>query len=339
MSLLQHLQNNLRKYLTPPWPLLVVAFSGGRDSTALLHALWQMQREKEFALLAAHFNHGLRGVEADADEDFCRAFCANLGVEFVSFKALDLLGCGENEARERRYAWLNQVCDAEAAKGFQPVWLVCAHHQEDQAETVLLHLLRGSGTAGLAAMRRQNGRLLRPLLTAGRGEIDRYLAANSLDWREDSTNAGLDYTRNRLRHQLLPLLGEYNPRVSAVLAQTAEVAAAEQDFLQACVQRKMQQATVDPENGAAAYLWQDWQKEPLAMRRLLVRALWQAARQSPVCRLSFEQTEAVLQLPLHRTMHLPGGVAVVKNRGWLRFFCLSDEEMRRRRAKSGGIKK
>lgn len=342
MPILPHLQKNLRACLAPPWPLLVVAFSGGRDSVALLHGLAQLQKQYkpgdgwEFALLAAHFNHGLRGAESDGDETFCRDFCAQQGIEFVCDRAADLVGGGENKARERRYAWLNQVCDAEQAKGYQPVWLVCAHHQEDQAETVLLHLLRGSGTAGLAAMRRQNGRLLRPLLTASREEIESYLAAHNLNWREDSTNAGLDYTRNRLRHLLLPLLKEFNPRVNLALAQTAEVAAAETDFLQEYAQQRMQQAMLDAAEGAAAYPLALWQKEPLAIQRLLVRLLWQAARQRPVCSLSFEQTEAVVNLPLHKTIHLLGGVAAVKNDGWLKFFCLPSAEMSRRRAKSRG---
>ncbi len=317
--------------------MLVAAFSGGRDSVALLYGLRRLQTDLDFALLAAHFNHGLRGVESDGDEQFCRDFCQRLGVELVCGRAADLAGKGENAARDSRYAWLRQVCAEQAAEGYRPVWLVCAHHQDDQAETVLLHLLRGSGTAGLAAMRRRNGQILRPLLNVSRREINAYLAENGLAWREDSSNAGLDYTRNRLRNRLGPLLQQLNPNWSAALAQTAEIAAAEQDFLAECVRRKMRQATVDPEQGAA-YLWQDWQKEPLAMRRLLVRALWQAAAQSPVCALSFEHTEAVLNLPLHRTIHLPGGVAVVKNHGWLRFLRLSDEEMQRRRAKSGGKK-
>ena len=330
MPILPHLQKNLQGFLTPPWPLLVVALSGGRDSVALLHGLVQLQKQGDFALLAAHFNHGLRGAESDGDEAFCRDFCAQLGVEFFCGRAADLVGGGENKARERRYAWLNQVCDAEQDKGYQPVWLVCAHHQEDQAETLLLHLLRGSGTAGLAAMRRQNGRLLRPLLTASRLEIESYLAAHNLNWREDSTNAGLDYTRNRLRHLLLPL------RVNLALAQTAEVAAAEMDFLQEYAQRRMQQAMLDAAEGAAAYPLALWQKEPLAIQRLLVRLLWQAARQCPVCSLSFEQTEAVINLLPHKTLHLPGGVAAVKNDGWLKFFCLPAAEMSRRRAKSRG---
>jgi len=345
LPILQHLQNNLREYLTPPWPLLVVGFSGGRDSVALLHGLYTLQQGCKpgdgggFALLAAHFNHRLRGAEADADAEFCRAFCARLGIEFVSAQAGDWRRVYdlENRARNMRYAWLRQVCAAEAAKGYQPVWLVCAHHQEDQAETVLLHLLRGSGTAGLAAMRKQNGQLLRPLLTASRAEIEQYLAANGLDWREDSTNAALDYTRNRLRNQLMPQLKTFNPRLCAALAQTAELAAAEADFLEACVREKMRRAAVDAGSGAA-YPLAAWQQEPLALRRLLVRALWQAAAQKEVCALSFEHTEAVLELPPHKKIHLPGWIYAVKNRGWLRMLRLPPEDIRRRRAKSRGGK-
>lgn len=331
-----HLQANLREHLTPPWPLLVVGFSGGRDSVALLHALWRLGQAGgvEFALLAAHFNHGLRGAEADADQEFCRDFCSRLGIEFCWGQAQGLGRGGdvENRARRQRYAWLEQICQQEEAKGFRPVWLLCAHHQEDQAETVLLHLLRGSGSAGLAAMRKQRGRLLRPLLGLPRAEIEAYLTANGLTWRDDSSNSSPAYTRNRVRGQLLPLLQQLNPQAVPALAQTAEIAAAEADFLAACVAERMQQATVAPEG--AALLLDFWQKQPLAMQRLLVRALWQAAAQKPVCALSFEQTEAVRLLPLHKTIHLPGGVAAVKNHGWLRLLRQTEEQLQRRRAKS-----
>lgn len=337
---LLRLKANLQEYLTPPWPLLVVGFSGGRDSVALLHALWQLGQMEQpetapnFALLAAHFNHGLRGAEADADQEFCRDFCSRLGIEFCWGQAQGLNRGGdvENRARRQRYAWLEQTCQQEEAKGFGSVWLLCAHHLEDQAETVLLHLLRGSGSAGLAAMRKRRGRLLRPLLDVQRADIEAYLTANGLSWRDDSTNSSLVYTRNRVRGQLLPLLQQLNPQAAPALAQTAEIAAAEADFLAACVAERMQQATVLPE-GAAMPL-DFWQKQPLAMQRLLVRALWQAAAQRPVCALSFEQTEAVRLLPLHKTIHLPGGLAAVKNRGWLRLLRQTDEALQRRRAKS-----
>lgn len=333
--MLAKLQAVLREYLTPPWPLLVAGFSGGRDSVVLLHALWRLaEAGGGFALLAAHFNHGLRGAEADADQEFCRDFCSRLGIEFCCGQAQGLGSGGdvENRARRQRYAWLEQICQQEEAKGFRPVWLLCAHHMEDQAETVLLHMLRGSGPAGLAAMRQQNGRLLRPLLDVRRAEIEAYLVENGLQWREDSTNSSPVYTRNRVRGQLLPMLQQLNPQAVPALAQTARIAAAEADFLAACVAERMQQATVLPE-GAAMQL-DFWQKQPLAMQRLLVRALWQAAAQRPVCALSFEQTEAVRLLPLHKTIHLPGGLAAVKNRGWLRLLRQDEEQLRRRQAKS-----
>ncbi len=322
------LKANLQEYLTPPWPLLVVGFSGGRDSVALLHALWQLGQMEQpetapnFALLAAHFNHGLRGAEADADQEFCRG----------QAQGLSSGGDVENRARRQRYAWLEQTCQQEEAKGFGPVWLLCAHHLEDQAETVLLHLLRGSGSAGLAAMRKRRGRLLRPLLDVQRADIEAYLTANGLSWRDDSTNSSLVYTRNRVRGQLLPLLQQLNPQAAPALAQTAEIAAAEADFLAACLAERMQQAAVLADGVALPLAF--WQKQPLAMQRLLVRALWQKAAGRSVCSLSFEQTEAVRLLPLHKTIHLPDGLAAVKNRGWLRLLRQTDEALQRRRAKS-----
>ena len=153
-----------------------------------------------------------------------------------------------------------------------------------------------------------------------------------MNWRDDSTNSSLVYTRNRVRGQLLPLLQQLNPQAAPALAQTAEIAAAEADFLAACLAERMQQATVLPE-GAAMPL-DFWQKQPLAMQRLLVRALWQKAAGRSVCSLSFEQTEEVRLLPLHKTIHLPGGLAAVKNRGWLRLLRQTEEALQYRRAKS-----
>ena len=109
---LLRLKANLQEYLTPPWPLLVVGFSGGRDSVALLHALWRLAEDSgDFALLAAHFNHGLRGAEADAEQEFCRDFCSRLGIEFCWGQAQGLNRGGdvENRARRQRYAWLEQT--------------------------------------------------------------------------------------------------------------------------------------------------------------------------------------------------------------------------------------
>lgn len=349
MDIVKHLAGRLEKYLLGRRPCLVAGFSGGRDSVALLYGLWLWQRQlaaaekRGFCLAAAHFDHGLRGAESDGDREFCREFCASLAIEFCCRRGEGLLDTPdqENRARKLRYGWLEEVCQEREAAGFGPVWLLTAHHREDQAETVLLHLLRGSGGAGLAAMRERRGRLLRPFLGVGREDIEAFLRLHNLHWREDSSNAGDDYTRNRLRHRVMPRLKELNPNAAAALANAAEIAAAEEDFLAAAARERLEAAVAAGRatltDGAAAYMLTEFEREHLAIKRRIIRELWRRTLGLSAAEpggLSFEQTKRVLHLPLHRELHLAGGVVVRKNHGWLRFFRLSEAEMARRRQKS-----
>jgi tRNA(Ile)-lysidine synthase len=329
----------IKPYLAGERPLLLVGFSGGRDSVSLLQALHRLAEYEDlphFGLVAAHFDHGLRGVESDGDREFCRDFCARRGVEFRCECCRSLTGGGnlENRARELRYRWLNEQRERLLAEGYSPVWLVTAHHLGDQCETVLLHLLRGSGTGGLAAMREQSGSLLRPMLSLSRAEIEEYLAATGAAWCDDSSNSGTDYTRNRLRLQIIPQLEELNPRLAETLAQTAEIAAAEEDFFATLTEKKLQEKMRREESGAVVYPLADFRGEPIAVQRRLVRALWQAVKGAAVCSLTFEQTEAVLRLAAGKSLHLAGGVEVGKKRGRLVFSLISEADMAKRRALS-----
>jgi tRNA(Ile)-lysidine synthase len=204
---------------------------------------------------------------------------------------------------------------------------------------VLLHLLRGSGTSGLAAMREQGGNLLRPMLSLSRTEIEEYLANAQLGWREDSSNFGTDYTRNRLRLQIIPQLEELNPRLPEALAQTAEIAAAEDDFLAALTEAKIQEKMLREGSEQVVYPLADFLAEPVALQRRLVRALWLAVKKALVCPVSFEQTEAVLRLPVGKSLHLTGGVQVGKKHGRLVFARIPEENMAKRRqiSRSGQI--
>lgn len=329
-------------------PLFLVAFSGGRDSVALLAALDELRHGScadlpaaaRFALAAAHFNHCLRGAEADGDQDFCRDFCAARGIEFhIGRQDVRALAAGENienAARRLRYAWLHSVCRDYRSRGYGPVWLVSAHHRYDQAETVLLHLLRGGGSTGLAAMRGKSGDLLRPLLHISRTDIEEYLQSRGLDWREDSTNASMEMTRNRLRRQIIPLLREINPQLTAALDQTASVLAAEDDFLGALAKEKLQAAVLG--DGRAEYPLALLGTEHLAVQRRLVRLLWCHAAACAVCGLTFEQTDGILKLKPGKALHCAGGIeaSVCGAKGDRRLVLrrFSDEERRRRADKS-----
>jgi tRNA(Ile)-lysidine synthase len=185
---------------------LVVGLSGGADSVALLDALAVLQGPFGFRLVAAHLDHGLRPSSTD-DAAFCALLCERLGVPLRR----------EAAARRERYGFLRRVGREERAAA-----IAVAHTRDDQAETLLLRLLRGAGATGLSAMRARRGRLLRPLLAVSREQVLAHLRDRSLEWREDPSNADPAHLRNRVRHELLPYLeSRFNPRARAVIARAA----------------------------------------------------------------------------------------------------------------------
>lgn len=211
---------------------------------ALLRALAQRSGELGLVLHAAHLHHGLRGAEADADLDFARSLAAQLGLPFhearvdiaaearadsASGKAAESI---EEAARRVRYGWFRQLMAAGEVDA-----VATAHTRDDQAETVLGKFLRGAWTEGLSGIHPvvefHEGRILRPLLAASRAEVEAFLKSLGQSWREDSTNQHLTYTRNRIRHELLPLLETWNPQMREHLAQMAELARDEEAWWQA----------------------------------------------------------------------------------------------------------
>ena len=215
---------------------VIVALSGGADSVCLLTVLKQL----DFALRAVHVHHGIRGAEADRDEAFVQALCESLSVPlYVAHCQVPAYaaehGLSEEEAgRILRY----QILEEEAEKWEREfsdgsrVKLALAHHRDDNAETILHHLLRGSGLTGLAGIRPVQGRRVRPLLCVGRAEIREYLTAEHMDWCEDSTNQSADYTRNRIRSQVLPLLKEtVNEQAEEHILQAGQIIGQADEYL------------------------------------------------------------------------------------------------------------
>lgn len=211
---------------------LLIALSGGADSVALACLLAQFCGEYGISLCAAHLNHGIRGAEADGDAAYCRELCRELDVELlearVDVPALAAeRGMGlESAAREARYSYLYAARDACNAD-----FIALAHHQDDQAETVLMHLLRGAGPEGVTGMHRFSGALFRPLLEVSRAELRRYLEERETPWREDSTNAVSDNPRNALRLHALPAIEQSYPGCAAAIARYARLAKIESDCL------------------------------------------------------------------------------------------------------------
>jgi tRNA(Ile)-lysidine synthase len=241
---------------------VVVGVSGGPDSSALLAALAELGPARGLVLTAGHVDHGLRGEEGAGDRDAAGALAARLGVPFVARAVAVAPGPGlEAGARRARHRALAALAD-EAGAG----WIALAHTEDDQAETVLLRLLRGAGRGGLGAMRPIVGRLWRPLLAVTRADVRRYLAERELPFRIDRSNADLAHARNRLRRLVVPLLaGEFNPRLAHALAGLARRLRDEDDFLAAAA--TVRAAALAREGGLAVAV----AAEPVALARRIVR--------------------------------------------------------------------
>ena len=199
--------------LISPGDKIVCAVSGGADSMALLWAMYLLKEEWNLELSAAHFNHHLRGAESDRDEAFVRDFCAGYGIALYVGSGEIVPGKKglEAAARDARYAFLRTL----------PGKIATAHTADDNAETILMHLVRGTGLKGLGGISPVNGNVIRPMLSVSRTDVEAFLEEYAVSHIEDSSNAGDAFLRNRLRHRVMPLLKEENPRLSENLSAMA----------------------------------------------------------------------------------------------------------------------
>ena len=225
---------------------VLCAVSGGLDSMCLLDFLC---RQREFSVTAAHFNHRLRGAEADRDEQFVRDYCAARGIPFLSGSG-DTRALAEQEglsveeaARRLRYDFLNK-----AAEDGNYDAIFTAHHADDNAETVLLNLIRGTGSAGLAGIPQVRGKVCRPFLRVPRAELADYAAAHGVPHVEDATNADPDAAaRNALRSAVMPVLRQINPKCTENIARTSAILREESDALESMARGLMDQVKELPD--------------------------------------------------------------------------------------------
>ena len=307
--------------LLKPGMRIAVGLSGGADSVALLCALAQRSRELGLVLHAAHLHHGLRGEEADGDLEFCRDLAARLQVPFhearvdtaAEARANPATGKPaesiEEAARRLRYAWFKELLSKTPPHAVVDA-VATAHTLDDQAETVLAKFLRGAWTEGLAGIYPKfegpegAGRIVRPLLATTRAEIEAWLKAIGQPWREDSSNRHLSFTRNRIRHELLPQLEKWNPQLRTHLANMATLARDEEAWWAAELDRLAPQMILRgrPVRGggraASEGLALDCTRlaalAPALQRRLLRRAAAELGSEP-----DFAATEALLNLALH----------------------------------------
>jgi tRNA(Ile)-lysidine synthase len=203
LTLMQRFEKHVvsEKLITPGMKL-VIAVSGGADSVALLHLLHLLKTDMHLSLLAVHVNHHLRGEESETDEQFVKKLCDRLNIQAI-FKhvKLDSQADLENQARIKRRDVLLQIL-----KSYKFDCIALAHQKNDQAETILMNLARGTGITGMGGIKPKTETILRPLLAFSRAEIEYWLKENKFDWREDKTNQDTRFTRNLIRKELVPWL-------------------------------------------------------------------------------------------------------------------------------------
>ncbi|MGC9346875.1 MAG: tRNA lysidine(34) synthetase TilS [Anaerolineae bacterium] len=290
MDLLREVEAYIdRHQLIEPGERIVVGVSGGADSVALLHILRRLAPSRELDLHVAHLNHSIRGAAAEEDMTFVANLAKALQLP-CTIETLDvpkLSRCMkltiEEAARRARYGFLCQVAERESAR-----YVAVAHHADDQAETVLMHLLRGAGPAGLrgmlpstplrdyrllpASVKAPPGlELLRPLLGVSRADIEAYCQQYELETRFDTSNLDTTYFRNQLRHEVIPYLANISPKISERLWNLAEIVRADykllEEFVAVARDTLLQEAHAD----ALVFDLARWREQPLAIQRAVVR--------------------------------------------------------------------
>ena len=253
---------------------VVVALSGGPDSTALLAVLVPIAKDLNLSLIVAHFNHGLRGAESDEDENYSRDLSEKMGLPFVSGK-MDLSKGNkglspEDFYRRQRYDFLNKISD-----DYQAQKIALGHNLPDQAETVLLNILRGSGLEGLKGfLPMRDDKFIRPLMEISRGEIISFLREKGISYRQDSSNENKRYLRNQIRSELIPYLKEkFNPKIEQSLAQMAEILRLEDEFIRQHVDEVLKSSFIQRQQNRIMLKISYVNKLPSAIRLRLFKTI------------------------------------------------------------------
>ena len=331
-----------QNHMTRPGDGVLVGLSGGADSVGLLLVLWKLRETFQISLRALHVHHGLRGAEADRDAAFSRMLCERLEIPFYEFRidaakeALDRKCSVEEAGRLARYrlyeetalAWEKEMYpdltsenagrkEAAAAR----VHIATAHHADDNAETVLFNLFRGSGLTGLSGIAPVRGRIIRPLLWAQRSEIQAWLLQQGQDWVEDSTNRESEYSRNWLRNELLPAVEErLNVQAVRHIDQAGRRIRQADAYLEEVAEEWLQKHAPDGKADAGALAEQAEIVQGYIVRRLFLKS------KMPLRDVTETHVQAVREL-LHqgtgKSISLPHGFRAVNVYGFLEVRSLS----------------
>jgi tRNA(Ile)-lysidine synthase len=306
-----------RHRMIAPGETVLVAYSAGADSTALLHAFVQLKDRLGCRICACHIHHGLRGRDADADAEHAARFAESLGVPFTSARADTRTHAKERKlstetaARELRYQLLEQAAECcHAAR------IATGHTADDQAETVLLNLLRGAGPTGISGMAPRRGSIIRPLIDLTHADVEEYCRANGLAHRVDESNQDLRFTRNRIRHEILPALARIQPNIVAALCRLADIMREEDDYVSTQARNEADRLELheDALDGLPISI-RDFAALHPALRRRLARLAIARAKGGDRD-IEMERVEALVHLlTAGRTgaaIHLPGGLTALR---------------------------
>jgi tRNA(Ile)-lysidine synthase len=328
MGIIDSMRRTIREHgLLPSGTRVAVALSGGADSVALLYALRELAEAERFHVVGAvHLNHQLRGADADADAEFCRSLAARLDVP-IDVERADIARLARESATSVEHAAhiARHTFFERAAARLGAAVVAVAHTKDDQAETFLLRLLRGAGPRGLSGMHPRSGIVVRPLIETPRSDVRESLRVAGIAFREDASNADLSIPRNRIRHELLPLLdARFSPGVVEVLDREAAIAREDAEYLEAQARAAAARLVVRTARGveidADALM-----AEPIAVARRVIRYAQQMAAGAGHF-IGFDAGEAVrrfvvskstgqLDLPGHRANRRGTAIVLTPSRG------------------------
>jgi len=290
---------------------ILVGFSGGADSTALLLALWHLKSKNNFSLLAAHINYNLRGEDSRSDAEFVTNFCFDRNISIVlKDTEIDPTGNLENQAREIRFEYFDQL-----AKLYKVNKIALGHNIGDQAETILFRLIRGSGFTGIKGITPINGNLIHPLLSFSRKEIIEFLGRENISWREDKTNKQNLFSRNIIRNELIPWIEDkLNPNVIEKLYNTGNIFNETDEIMLELARRRISKAKVKRDKSDFRFSLKVLRRTRPALRFYIYKDIYQqiSGTDKDFYHSNFEEIESVINTPGSKKINLPKKVYVFK---------------------------
>lgn len=307
------MKDKVRNYMDK-WQMLqsedcvIVGVSGGADSICLLLLLSQLQKTIGFRMVAVHVNHGLRGMDADADEAYVKEFCKELGVVCEIYSAdVELISKKRKQSTEEAGREVRREFFEKTMKKYHGTKIALAHHQNDSAETFFINLARGTGIRGLGGIAPVNGNVIRPLLCLKREEIESYLKQAGISYCTDATNHSDEYTRNRIRNHIIPYLQEQvNPKVVERMNETMEQIRLVQEFLDEQVQRYWDKSVSVSTSGylisGEVYLQVPEAIKPLLLKNVLIDV---CGKEKDLESVHIKQLQELFQKQVGRKIDLP----------------------------------